>query len=262
MEEKASNKTKKSIHPLKIFLVASGGGIVGTDYARSFDVDPIVGAIVGGIISLIILNIVRKIIEEREDITKKLQWVCGIIGMLIGATAAISNSTDDSSFFFGGLFGGVIGALIGRAISALIIFAACLVLLLSQGPIGMAVRASILNAKPNEPAESIQPKKTSTSTETCSVVCISNTLTGNFKYQYRWADESEWKLITLKPNWHQWHAIPIEQKFYIKFDSSLGDSYKETNYYLETYKNAKQCEGAKKYEIYSTGENFTLKSVN
>lgn len=106
------------------------------------------------------------------------------------------------------------------------------------------------------------PPSDSSTTESRYVVCIKNKLGGMSYYSYRWENEIDWKSTSLNSGWNQWHSSPINQKFYIRFDESLSDDYKEKEYYLEAYKTAERCDGAKTYEMYSTEQKFDLRLVN
>lgn len=94
------------------------------------------------------------------------------------------------------------------------------------------------------------------------VVCIQNTVPGQFKFQYRWANSDQWQSVTLDRDEHQWHANTVEQRFYVRFDGDGRDGYQEKDYYLVTYPNRKACEGAKTYNAFLEGSRFDLTGVN
>jgi len=133
-------------HPMAYFLVASGGGVVGTDYATWLKVDPVVGAVIGGIVSLIILQVAYHLYSDPDGkIKKTCTEAGGIIGILLGAYITLENSTEGFAWIIGAVIGGTIGAGMGQMAAAIISLAGFAILFLSQGPVGMAVRTFILN---------------------------------------------------------------------------------------------------------------------
>ncbi len=134
------------LHPLASFFLASGGAVVGNDYAKWLEVDPVVGALIGGVISLTILQISYKIHRDSEGKIKKGFSEFGlVVGGFMGAVVAAENSTDDLAWLVGGGIGAVLGFWAGQVVAAIISLAGFAVLLLSQGPIGLAVRTWIMS---------------------------------------------------------------------------------------------------------------------
>ncbi|MCH6257968.1 hypothetical protein MLD52_15520 [Puniceicoccaceae bacterium K14] len=140
-----NTQNKNTLHPISYFFVASGGGVVGTDYASWVNVNPLVGAIIGGIISLVILGVANSMISEKEQIQDFFSGIGSFIGLIVGAVIAQNNSDVGYAWVIGGFFGAGIGYGIGQMIAGLLVFVAFAVLLLSQGPIGLAFRTFIMN---------------------------------------------------------------------------------------------------------------------
>lgn len=135
-----------SVHPAAYFLVASGGGVVGTDYAQWLAVDPVIGAIVGGIVSLVILRVAAYLCDDPGGhIRKTFSEVGAFVGVVLGAYIANGNSDEGFAWLVGGVVGGIIGWHTGQAASAIVAFLGFAVLFLSQGPVGLAVRTFIMN---------------------------------------------------------------------------------------------------------------------
>ncbi|WP_281558788.1 hypothetical protein [Thalassomonas sp. RHCl1] len=133
-------------HPLAYFLVASGGGVVGIDYATWLKVDPVIGAVIGGVISLFILHLAYHLYADPEgEIKKTCTEAGGILGVLLGAYITLENSSEELTWMIGAIIGGAIGAGMGQLAAAIISLAGFAILFLSQGPVGMAVRTYILN---------------------------------------------------------------------------------------------------------------------
>ncbi|WDE01116.1 hypothetical protein [Thalassomonas actiniarum] len=133
-------------HPLAYFFVASGGGVVGTDYATWLNIDPVIGAVIGGVISLFILQLAYHLYTDPEGEIKKTCTEAGaILGVLLGAYITLENSSEDFAWVIGAFVGGAIGAGMGQMAAAIISLAGFTVLFLSQGPVGLAVRTFILN---------------------------------------------------------------------------------------------------------------------
>lgn len=142
-----SRQPNSGVHPFAYVLVASGGGVVGTDYATWLKVDPVVGAVIGGLISLIMLSIANKMYRDPGgEIQKKCMEIGGGIGLLLGAVIIGSNFDHIVAWIIGGIVGSAIGYKVGEIAAAIISLAGFAVLLLSQGPIGLAVRTAILNS--------------------------------------------------------------------------------------------------------------------
>ncbi len=142
------NQSQSSgLHPLASFFLASGGAVVGSDYANWLEVDPVVGAAIGGVVSLVILHIAYQIHKDPNgEIRKGFMQLGFFVGAILGLTVAAENSNEDFAWLIGGFIGGVAGAFAGQMVAAIISLVAFAVLFLSQGPVGMAVRAFILNA--------------------------------------------------------------------------------------------------------------------
>jgi hypothetical protein len=137
----------KSMPPIVIALVACGGGVVGYDYATWMEVSPLIGAIIGLIISAVMVNLLNHIMRDPE---RKIREGCiglgGLAGVIFGLTIATDNNAEGLGFFITtGIFGGI-GAGLGSMAASLLSYAAFLLLLISQGPIGFAIRSLILNS--------------------------------------------------------------------------------------------------------------------
>ena len=147
MNANTQQPTTKSMPPLAILLVACGGGVVGYDYAKWIEVSPLIGAIIGLVISATMANILNRIMRDPE---KKIREGCialgGLAGLIFGVTLATDNNTEGLSFFITTAIFGAIGAGLGSMAASLLSYAAFLLLLISQGPIGFAIRSMILNS--------------------------------------------------------------------------------------------------------------------
>jgi len=137
----------KPMPPIAIALVACGGGVVGYDYAKWMEVSPLIGAGIGLVISAIMVNILNHIMRDPE---RKIREGCiglgGLAGVIFGLTVATDNNAEGLGFFITtGIFGGI-GAGLGSMAASLLSYAAFLLLLISQGPIGFAIRSLILNS--------------------------------------------------------------------------------------------------------------------
>lgn len=135
-----------SLHPLASFLLASGGAVVGNDYAQWLNVDPLIGALMGGVVSVAILHFAYHIHKDPGGKIRKGFTEFGlIVGLIWGAAVAVSNTESGFAWTMAGIAGAGIGALMGQMAAAIVSLAGFSVLFLSQGPIGMAVRTYILN---------------------------------------------------------------------------------------------------------------------
>jgi len=133
--------------PIAIALVACGGGVVGYDYATWMEVSPLVGAIIGLIISAIMVNVLNHIMRDPD---RKIREGCialgGVSGAIFGLTVATDNNAEGWGFFITTAIFGSIGAGLGSMAASLLSYAAFLLLLISQGPIGFAIRSIVLNS--------------------------------------------------------------------------------------------------------------------
>lgn len=147
MNPNTQQPTSKPMPPIAIALVACGGGVVGYDYAKWMEVSPLIGAIIGLIISAVMVNILNHIMRDPE---RKIREGCiglgGFAGVIFGLTVAIDNNTEGLGFFITAAIFGGIGAGLGSMAASLLSYAAFLLLLVSQGPIGFAIRSVILNS--------------------------------------------------------------------------------------------------------------------
>jgi hypothetical protein len=141
------NQTQNSgLHPLASFFLASGGAVVGSDYANWLNVDPIFGALIGGVVSLVILQIAYRIHKDPEGKIKKGFTEFGLaVGLILGAVIAGENSDNGFAWLVGGGVGAGVGAWLGQMAAAIVSLTGFAVLFLSQGPVGLAVRTFILN---------------------------------------------------------------------------------------------------------------------
>jgi hypothetical protein len=137
----------KSMPPIAIALVACGGGVVGYDYATWMEVSPLIGAGIGLVISAIMVNILNHIMRDPE---RKIREGCiglgGFAGVIFGLTVATDNNAEGLGFLITTAIFGGIGAGLGSMAASLLSYAAFLLLLVSQGPIGFAIRSVILNS--------------------------------------------------------------------------------------------------------------------
>jgi len=134
------------LHPMASFFLASGGAVVGTDYAKWWNVDPVMGAIIGGVISLAILQFAYHLHKDPGGKIKKGFSEFGlVVGGIMGAVISSENSTEDLAWLIGGGIGAALGYGAGQMVAAIVSLAGFAVLLLSQGPIGLAVRTWIMS---------------------------------------------------------------------------------------------------------------------
>ena len=131
------------IPPIAYFFVASGGGVVGLDYATWLEVPLAVGILIGAAISALILKIATGILAEQKAIEDKLMKFGAVIGAVIGAISFHNNAEAEFSWIFGAIIFGGLGMLAGKFAAGAIVIFASITLLLSQGPIGFAFRAFI-----------------------------------------------------------------------------------------------------------------------
>ncbi|UVW35515.1 hypothetical protein NYF23_02615 [SAR92 clade bacterium H455] len=142
-----NQQPNKPMPPIAIALVACGGGVVGYDYATWMEVSPLVGAIIGLIISAIMVNVLNHIMRDPD---RKIREGCialgGVAGAMFGLTVATDNNAEGWGFFITTAIFGGIGAGLGSMAASLLSYAAFLLLLISQGPIGFAIRSIVLNS--------------------------------------------------------------------------------------------------------------------
>lgn len=147
MNPNTQQQTAKPMPPIATFLVACGGGVVGYDYAKWMDVSPLVGAAIGLVISAIMVNILNHIMRDPE---RKIREGCiglgGFAGVIFGLSVATDNNAEGLGFFITTAIFGGIGAGLGSMAASLLAYAAFLLLIISQGPIGFAIRSVILNS--------------------------------------------------------------------------------------------------------------------
>lgn len=141
-----SGTGRPQLHPIAGLLVASGGGVVGHDYAKGFELDPLAGAGLGAVIGYILLKIMHYMYHDPDGHIK--EWLTGI-GALIGGVLGFMGATNDptletSPFVVTGI-SALIGGVLGQFAATVLSLGALLVLLLSQGPVGLVVRTWILN---------------------------------------------------------------------------------------------------------------------
>lgn len=140
-QQSSTNKT--SLHPAAYFLVASGGGIVGHDYASWLEVNRVVGALIGAAVSAIILQIAYVAYKDPEGKIKEGMTKLGaIVGAIMGFFIGIEMDGDFAWLIMTVICSGL-GAGAGQMAAAIISFAGLAVLFLSQGPVGFALRAWI-----------------------------------------------------------------------------------------------------------------------
>lgn len=147
MNSNTQTQSNKSMPPIAIALVACGGGVVGYDYATWMEVSPLIGAIIGLVISAIMVNVLNHIMRDPG---RKIREACmglgGFAGAIFGLTLATDTNAEGLGFFITAAIFGVIGAGLGSMAASLLSYAAFLLLLISQGPIGFAIRSVILNS--------------------------------------------------------------------------------------------------------------------
>ncbi len=146
MNNNGQQNQNAGFHPLASFFLLSGGAVVGSDYAKWVEVDPVMGALVGGVISVVILQIAYQIHKDPEGKIRKgfTEFGAGV-GLLLGAVVASENSDNGFAWVIGGVVGAGFGAWLGQMAAAIVSLAGFGVLFLSQGPVGLAVRTYILN---------------------------------------------------------------------------------------------------------------------
>jgi hypothetical protein len=147
MNPASQQQPNKSMPPIAIVLVACGGGVVGYDYATWMEVSPLVGAVIGLVISAVMVNLLNHIMRDPE---RKIREGCiafgAVAGVVFGLTIASDNNAEGLGFLITTAIFGGIGAGLGSMAASLLSYAAFLLLLLSQGPIGFAIRSAILDS--------------------------------------------------------------------------------------------------------------------
>ena len=140
-------QANKPMPPIAIVLVACGGGVVGYDYATWMEVSPLIGAVIGLIISAVMVNVLNHIMRDPE---RKIREGCmafgAIAGVIFGLMVASENNAEGFGFLITTAIFGGIGTGLGSMAASLLSYAAFLLLLISQGPIGFAIRSVILNS--------------------------------------------------------------------------------------------------------------------
>ncbi len=148
MSSNPQNQSKGSgPPPLALFVVMAGGGVVGHDYARGFEIDPVGGAIIGGVISLILINWLYYLYRDPEGKVREFfSFVGFIIGVVVGGGIASADADGEAAWFIGAAVGGVLGIIMGQAVALAVALAAFTLLFISQGPIGLVLRTYILDS--------------------------------------------------------------------------------------------------------------------
>lgn len=141
-----NSSSKPPLNPLAALLVASGGSVVGHDYARTFDVSPLGGAALGGIVSVILLGIFNYVYKDPDKHIKEFLEIAGFFAFAYFGYISVSNDTSSSSpAWLVALIMGAIGAFVGRAAASALSIIALALLFLSQGPAGLLFRTYVLN---------------------------------------------------------------------------------------------------------------------
>lgn len=142
-----NTKPQGSAPPAAYLLVAAGGGVVGQDYARWMEVDPLVGAGIGSFVAAALTGFLYHL---HKDPGGKIKETCSTIGaiagLILGAYIANENTAPGEGLtvaIVAGI-GAAIGAGVGQMVAAFISFSALALLFLSQGPVGLMVRTFIL----------------------------------------------------------------------------------------------------------------------
>jgi len=148
-----TNTTTQSNLPaggvLMKLALASGlisGGVVGHDYARWIDVNPMGGAVAGFMVGAVLAAFLSYIAKDPEQ---KLQSLCSTIGalagLIFGAGIGAMNDGGVQGLGIGAVVGTVIGAIAGRLVAMFISLSAFLLLFVSRGPVGLYLRNVILD---------------------------------------------------------------------------------------------------------------------
>lgn len=137
MNANTQPQISKPMPPIATALVACGGGVVGYDYARWMEVSPLIGAIIGLVVSAVIVNLLNHIMRDPE---RKIREGCmafgAVAGVIFGLVVASDNNAEGIGFLITTAIFGGIGAGLGSMAASLLSYAAFLLLLMSQGPIG------------------------------------------------------------------------------------------------------------------------------
>lgn len=133
---------KKPLSPAAVVFVACGGGVVGYDYCRWFEVSPLIGAILGLVISAFAMKILTEIYNDPNNEIKK---GCQVVGALLGAAIGFQSTNGSEDQFIAACIGGAIGAGLGTLAATMLSYAAIILLLISRGPIGFAIKSVIFN---------------------------------------------------------------------------------------------------------------------
>jgi hypothetical protein len=185
----------------------------------------------------------------------------GFIGFFAGL--AIGFNVSDGSFLTGLITGIIIAALgtfLGNVLWRLLVIAIAIIAAFISFNIRREVANVAIDVAKNS-AKVSKEKRTETA-EYYYVACITNSTTRDIVYQYRWDDETEWKELKLKSNYHDWRGHKIDQKLHIQFDNSFSPGYQLKEYYLlRKYANS-GCAGGKKYEFYLDGGMIDLRLIN
>lgn len=129
------------------FFVASGGGVVGHDYATTLDIAPVTGAVLGAIISALIVRVLIYIYKDPKGHIRGLMTTGGaLFGAYLGFQIAMDNRSDEIDTVIAVSVGALVGAALGQKAAAAIGLLALVLLFLSQGPAGLIFRTWILGS--------------------------------------------------------------------------------------------------------------------
>lgn len=129
------------------FFVASGGGVIGHDYATFLVVDPMVGAAIGGVVAMILTAIFVYLATDPDGYIKNVMSAGGaLLGVYAGAQIALNDASGDTNILISVGICALIGAVLGQLVAGGIALVAIACLFLSQGPVGLIVRTYVLQA--------------------------------------------------------------------------------------------------------------------
>lgn len=147
MSQQTNQQTRTGAPGWAYFFVASGGGVVGHDYATMLQLHPVAGAAIGGIVSMIILGILNYVMIDPDGHIRKYLIIGGAVaGGFLGLRVAIEKANENIEIAIATGICAAIGGYIGQFSAFILALAASLLLLLSTGPVGLMVRTAILGA--------------------------------------------------------------------------------------------------------------------
>lgn len=147
MQQQQTAQRSGGMPPWAYLFVATGGGVVGHDYATFLVVDPVVGAGVGAVIAMILTAILTYLATDPDGHIKSvMSFIGAILGAYTGAQIALNDQSGDINILASVGICALVGAGLGQLVAGGVALVALACLFLSQGPVGLLVRTVVLQA--------------------------------------------------------------------------------------------------------------------